>query len=358
MAFNTVVNVTDYGAVGDNATDDSGAFTSAAAALTSGGIIWVPDGSYKIGANVTLGTTIKMVGESSDAKIYIDPGVNFDVYYIQYGLTRLFWSTGNSIVRGGSNVEWWGATGDGSTDDTNTINRAMQGVQGWVTFQSGSTYKCQGVDILSGVYVDLNGATISAVDDSSGYVLRFSEATDCELKGGTVQGAGGSGNARINVSIKGGTNIRLRNVASDDGQDGYYIGAADDGDPAYSTRVLMRNCTSDGAARNGMSVVSCTASEFRECTFTGAQGSNPGAGIDVEPDNSNDSISDLLFAGCTTSDTNTTYGMLVTYGGTFASAMDLTIKNCTLDSASKGLEVRNLPAGSVVTIDQQTKVSY
>ena len=57
LAFNqidgNVVNVRDYGAVGDGVTDDTAAMLKVAAAITSGSIVVFPEGTYLISASGT-----------------------------------------------------------------------------------------------------------------------------------------------------------------------------------------------------------------------------------------------------------------------------------------------------------------
>jgi len=49
-----VVNVKDYGAVGNNIANDSAAFISAIAALTNGSILYIPKGTYLITSKLTI----------------------------------------------------------------------------------------------------------------------------------------------------------------------------------------------------------------------------------------------------------------------------------------------------------------
>lgn len=56
------VNVRDYGAKGDGTTDDSPAFTAALAALTAGGLLFVPAGRYRFASTVTIGKPVQIAG--------------------------------------------------------------------------------------------------------------------------------------------------------------------------------------------------------------------------------------------------------------------------------------------------------
>jgi hypothetical protein len=63
-------NVVLYGATGNGTTDDSAAINAAIAAAGSGGTIYFPNGTYKIGATgLTLSASVKFLGASQDGTI-------------------------------------------------------------------------------------------------------------------------------------------------------------------------------------------------------------------------------------------------------------------------------------------------
>jgi len=68
-----VLNVKDFGAVGDGTTDDTDAFNAAIAAATGGGIVFVPRGVYLIdpspGRGIVLKTGINLIGEGDNATV-------------------------------------------------------------------------------------------------------------------------------------------------------------------------------------------------------------------------------------------------------------------------------------------------
>lgn len=77
----TLVNVMDYGALGDGTTDDSGAFLSALSASTDG--IWIPKGSYNLNHEAINLSSLKVfVGESKDFVTLIDANIT-----APYGIT-------------------------------------------------------------------------------------------------------------------------------------------------------------------------------------------------------------------------------------------------------------------------------
>jgi len=70
---NNAVSVLDYGAVGDGVTNDSAAFTAALAATAPSGIVYVPDGQYRV--TIDHDTT-RITGPGK--RRYIDPVNGFD----------------------------------------------------------------------------------------------------------------------------------------------------------------------------------------------------------------------------------------------------------------------------------------
>lgn len=77
MIEDAPVNVQDFGAVGDGVTDDTSAFNAAVAALDSGGILFVPQGKYRLTDEIALPGGISVVGENSSDNVYGSPP-NFD----------------------------------------------------------------------------------------------------------------------------------------------------------------------------------------------------------------------------------------------------------------------------------------
>lgn len=66
-----VKNVKDYGALGDGATNDTAAIQAAIAACPSGGIVWFPDGNYKITAELVPPRPMTLAGNPGGAQLSI-----------------------------------------------------------------------------------------------------------------------------------------------------------------------------------------------------------------------------------------------------------------------------------------------
>ncbi|UNB51355.1 glycosyl hydrolase family 28-related protein [Mycolicibacterium sp. YH-1] len=73
-AVSAVINVKDYGAVGDGITDDSAAIKAAEAALTSGGHLYFPDGDYRFAQQHPAGDAALLLAGLSNVTVEFAPG--------------------------------------------------------------------------------------------------------------------------------------------------------------------------------------------------------------------------------------------------------------------------------------------
>lgn len=78
------VSVKDFGAVGNGVADDTLAFSYAVSSLSSGGILFVPPGTYKVTSGLTLSKPIRIIGSAPNASV-IAPYGNFDLFTFNGG---------------------------------------------------------------------------------------------------------------------------------------------------------------------------------------------------------------------------------------------------------------------------------
>lgn len=202
------VRVKDYGATGDGVADDAAAFASSAADMTEGGDLYVSPGVYRIGSNVTIPANITLVIENG-AKLAPDSGVTVTLNGgIRAALSAIF--AGAGTVQGFRRAEaaypqWWGAAGDGITDDTSAFRLALSAVN-HLTVPEGGSFSIGNVDLV--------GKRVSG----SGTIVKLSTA-ECAFhaKGdGTVvdglrfQGMPTSGQPHVDIKLgDGARNIRI-----------------------------------------------------------------------------------------------------------------------------------------------------
>lgn len=66
------LNVRDYGAVGDNVTDDTAAIQAALAACPMGGIVYLPAGAYRTSAPLTIPPAVTLLGTHTNLMAVVD----------------------------------------------------------------------------------------------------------------------------------------------------------------------------------------------------------------------------------------------------------------------------------------------
>lgn len=124
-----IFNVKSYLATGNGSTDDYVfLFNTSAAADDNGGIIFFPVGTYKIGTDITFPANVTL-WFADGAKLSPDSGKTVTINgNVIAGLHQIF--TGAGSIAGSLKVnevypEWWGAVGDGTTDDTTPLAAAI-----------------------------------------------------------------------------------------------------------------------------------------------------------------------------------------------------------------------------------------
>ncbi len=120
-----IFNVIDYGAVGDSVTDDRTAIADADSAADS--TLFFPQGTYKISSNITISSDCFF---ESGAVLTPDTGVTVTLGgSVNAGVYQIFDASLGTITLASplavNHIVWWGAVGDGSTDDKTAIDQAL-----------------------------------------------------------------------------------------------------------------------------------------------------------------------------------------------------------------------------------------
>ncbi len=200
------------------------------------------------------------------------------------------------------NVKDKGAKGDGKTDDTASIQAAIDEVAG-----TGGT-----VLVPDGVYMidattrprlslkdDMtlklaDGATLKAIPNKEDKysILRINGVSNVVVIGGTFEGdrdehkGKGWGNWGMGISINDAQHVTISGVtAKKMWGDGFYVGSASD--------VALCDVTADNNRRQGLSVVEVDGLLVRNSVFKNTRGARPGAGIAFEPDHRDQTITDV-----------------------------------------------------------------
>lgn len=210
----------------------------------------------------------------------------------------------------------YGAKGDGITDDSAAIQKAVNavaGTGGTVTIPAG-TYRVNpvvntnaGIRLGSNMTLSLEaGAVLQALPTTTSryVVVLLSGVQNVNIRGGLVLGnrynntITDADEAGFGVQVMNSTHVVVEGMtAKDCWADGFYVGAS-------SQDVTLCQVVADNNRRNGMSITSVKGMAVRGCTFKNATGSIEngswvnGFGIDIEP-NVGETVAEVHISGCT-----------------------------------------------------------
>jgi hypothetical protein len=169
--YSGAVNIRWFGAVGDAVTDDYTAIFKANAyvqTLALGGNLFFPasSGAYLFQTNLVFGTKVVVTREKGAMLTSAGLLITFSTK-IELGNTQFFSSTVGLITFKGAGPilpEWWGATGDGTTDDTAAIQACVASTEvlgGEISFDGHGIYVLKMVFITIGkLKLQGNGCTL------------------------------------------------------------------------------------------------------------------------------------------------------------------------------------------------------
>jgi len=205
----------------------------------------------------------------------------------------------------------YGARGDGRTDDTAAIQRAIQAVAGTggTVLVPAGTYlvntvasSSRGLVLGSRMTLKLaDGAVLKAIPSAAqNYtIVSVASATQVAVLGGTLLGdrsrhTGGAGEWGMGLSIQNSQQVSVSGVvAMDCWGDGFYISGSAD--------VTLAAVRAEHNRRNGLSVTSCAGLSVRGSVFRNSRGTAPEAGLDIEP-NPGETVDRVAISGCTFAD--------------------------------------------------------
>lgn len=310
----------DNGCVGDGVTNNSAAL----AALASGHY-YVGAGTYKV---TTAGTVTVPAGVTLEFErgALLDVGSSTTLVIagaVVAGSFQIFRHTAGTSASDvrftGTTREvrasWWGIVGDNATNNTFALRVWMTSlipatgsalllldVQGTIVTDTLAMFRTAAR--VHGLGVGLTELKMKSGFSGSAPLLSNQNETvvadGCELAHLTLNGnranvsgaATGDGNA-MGFRVCGFTNLSVHHVAFKDcWTDGLYIGLG----TAATQNVHVNECTFTNCRRNNISVVHCLGGSVTRCRATGATGTAPTAGIDVEP-LTGETVSDFLIQG-------------------------------------------------------------
>jgi hypothetical protein len=239
----------------------------------------------------------------------------------------------------------YNAKGDGTTDDTSAIqncfNACSTNGDGYVYIPSG-TYMINAITSLqapSNIKIVFNSkATLKAIttNTNTSCVLMINNVSNVDIDGSfaTVMGDRDTntyvgGEYGMCVKITDSTNVTIRNLIATKGYgDGFYVGTNNSG---FCENVNLINCTADSNRRNGLSIISAKNMLVKGGEYKNTNGTNPQYGIDIEPNNGNNTIQNVNLEGVSTSN-NVNGGLQVVPMFAGGGKFSVNVENFTSDS--------------------------
>lgn len=209
--------------------------------------------------------------------------------------------------------QMFGATGDGVADDTQAIRAAVNSLSNHnavLYFPPGTYLVTEDIELRSNMTVKGSGeASVikRAPNDLTHYrVFRCKGISNVVISDLSIQGdkdehTGTDGEWGNCIALEGTRNITIERCYLMNGWgDGVYIGAGDNNLSNYY--VAIRDSKITGNRRNGISVITVDGLTIDGCLIANTGGTEPGAGIDFEPNElgqftTNVKVSNTTFTG-------------------------------------------------------------
>lgn len=245
--------------------------------------------------------------------------------------------------------QMFGAKADGSTDDTEAIQDALDS-SSYVYFPDG-TYM---IDAVSGgikpnsnqIIVLSNRAVLKAITngEKAYNIVNIHNVSNVHISGGMILGDNAThdpangGDAGYGILIKASSKITVENMEIADCWGDCimtsYNAIKDDSGEYYGEQcedLVITNCTLHGGRRQGISIVSGIGVSVRDCEIYNITEKAPKGGIDIEPDWVG-VTENVVIEGCYIHDTS---GASIIVSGEEERTKLVKISNCHLDSLNR-----------------------
>jgi parallel beta-helix repeat protein len=191
-------------------------------------------------------------------------------------------------------VKDFGAKGDGKTDDTKAIQAALDSSE--KVYVPDGTYMIN-VDVSLQLHSNQtlamsDGAVLKAIASAKDChsLINIENASNVVVSGGSIVGEryrhlGSSGQRGMGIQIVyKSSNVTVKNVRiSDFWGDGIYVGSPTGAADMAVRNITIENVVSHNNRRQGLSITDASNVTVKNSVFSNTNGTNPGVGIDIEP---------------------------------------------------------------------------
>ncbi len=254
-------------------------------------------------------------------------------------------------------VRTFGAKGNGATNDTAAIQKAINSLPstgGTVVIPTG-VYGIDAVTSLklrSNVTIQMTPSTVLGVIPNAAAhyeVLHIGGVSNVNINSGVLWGdrlthKGTTGEHGFGAAVLGSSNVTITGTASNNmWGDGFYIGNG----PTFgsslktrSTNVKLIDVTADNNRRQGISITSGKDISIVRAKLTNTNGAAPSAGIDVEPNGKTDILQNISIVDTYTAN-NQGAGIALSLGAIVGTTtpISITVTNHTDNGSKQGMNI-------------------
>ena len=267
------------------------------------------------------------------------------------------------IHDGKINVDQFGAKGDGITDDTEAIQKAIDSAS--IIFFSPKTYMIDSVDesiindnihkqplynggisLSSNKRIEGNNATLKCItNDSSSYnIFRLCQVDNIIIENIKFDGdrdthTASDGEWGHDLMILNSSNINIENCEFNNAWgDGIYVGVLYNSSITKETNnVTIKNCKLDNNSRNALSICSCDKITVENNIFSNTTRVNPKTGIDIESEGVNPKLKNI-YINNNIFDSNS-FGIDLFFNSTNIDFNKVEVNNNTFLNGATGLNI-------------------